>query len=148
MPERKHLVIVAGGSDKSHTFWHCARGLLNAGKQIPLFLPVGHLNHWTEAIAIVREAAPQYSPEGLLADERVCVFLDSRSEFSTDERTVTRQKALCVLANSKFAEVGGTVFKVWSLEPLSIEQVIEIRGRAYPGIPALPAEVVDSLRFP
>ena len=76
---------------------------------------------------------------------RICYYEGDVTSTRPACRTLRRVR---VLANSKFAEVGDIVLKMWSLEPLSIEQVIGIRDRAYPGSPALPAEVVDLLRLP
>ena len=154
MPERKHLVIAASGSGKTLTLWQCARGLLETRGRIPLYLPIGQLNSWAEAVAILTDAAAPYSAETVFADDRVCVFLDGWSEFATGEHAAEKQKALRalrqvrVIANGKFADVGDTVFKVWSLEPLSTAQVTETREKARPGSPALAAAVVDLLRLP
>jgi hypothetical protein len=154
MPERRHLVVATAGSGKTHTFWTCAHRLLDAGELIPLFLPIGQLNSWTDAIAVVTEAAPYHSAEAILTDERVCVFLDGWSEFATGEHIGEKQKALRalhrvrVIANGKFADVSDTPFKVWSLELLSIDQVSETREQAHPGSPVLPETVADLLRLP
>jgi hypothetical protein len=154
MPERKHLVVAAAGSGKTHTFWSCAHRLLDTGELIPLFLPIGQLNSWTDVIAVVTEAAPHHSAEAILADERVCVLLDGWAEFATGEHIGEKQKALRalhrvrVIANGKLADVGDTAFKVWSLELLSIDQASETREQAHPGSPVLPEALADLLRSP
>ena len=154
MSEPKHLVVGQPGSGKSHALWRIANQMLSAGDVIPLFLPAAQLNTWNDVAALITDVAPRLSVDAILGDQRVCVYLDGWSEFAIGEHTGEKQKAVRalrsvrVIANGKFADVGDTTFKIWTLELLSPNQVADVVGKARPGEPVLSNPVLDLLRLP
>ena len=132
MPEPKHLVIGPPGSGKSHALWRTADQLLSTGDVIPLFLPAAQLNTWNDVVSLITDVAPSLSIEAILGDQRVCICIDGWSEFAIGEHAGEKRKAVRalrsvrVIANGKFADVGDTTFKIWSLELLSPNQVADV----------------------
>ncbi|MGA8171514.1 MAG: hypothetical protein WB816_11900 [Methylocystis sp.] len=154
MSEAKHLVVGQPGSGKSHALWRTANQLLNAGEVIPLLLPAAQLNTWNDVVSLITDVAPSLSIDGILGDQRVCVCIDGWSEFAIGETAGEKRKAVRalrsvrVIANGKFADVGDTTFKIWSIELLSPNQVADVVERARPGEPVLSNPVLNLLRLP
>ena len=154
MPEPKHLVVGQPGSGKSHALWRTADQLLSAGDVIPLFLPAAQLNTWKDVVSLITDVAPSLSVDAILGDQRVCVCIDGWSEFAIGEHAGEKRKAVRalrsvrVIANGKFADVGDTTFKIWSLELLSPNQVADVMEKARLGEPVLSNPVLDLLRLP
>lgn len=152
--ELKHLVIGPPGCGKTHALWRTAEQLLTSGEVIPLFLPAAQLNTWADLVALITSVAPDISIPALLSDARVCVCIDGWSEFATGTYGGERRKALRtlhttrVLANGKFADVGDTAFRAWSLELLAPNQVMQVLKVARPGEPMPPQPVLDLLGLP
>ncbi|MGA9766730.1 MAG: hypothetical protein WBQ49_18935 [Rhodomicrobium sp.] len=154
MAERKHLIIGPPGSGKSHALWKSANQMLSAGDVIPLFLPAAQLRIWNDMASLITDLAPGVPVEAILGDRRVCVCIDGWSEFAIGKHADEKRKALRalrntrVIANGKFADVGDTNLKTWSLELLAPKDVVNVVQKARPGDPLSPGPVLDLLRLP
>jgi hypothetical protein len=151
-PEKWHLIAGAPGLGKSQVLWELARQILDEGMTVPLFLTASQLQTWAEVKSQIIGAAGQ-SAEGILTDDRVCIFIDGWSEFATGEHAVERQTALHALgsrrliANGRQTDEKNAAFRHWSLEPLSQEEVLETVARASGGS-TVSQSMADLLRLP
>lgn len=154
MEQRRHLILGPPGSGKTHALWRAANQLLHAGDVIPLFLPAGQVSRWEDLAVMIRDAAPTLSLDDVLQDPRVCLLIDGWSEFGSGEHVGEKQRAFRalrntrVIANGRVSDISDTVFKSWSLELLSPQQVADVLEAARPGEPVLPGPVLDLLRLP
>lgn len=153
-PELQHLIVGQPGAGKTHALWRTAGLLLASGKVVPLFLPAAQLSTWADLISLITDIAPDISPSTLLSDPRVCVCIDGWSEFAVGIQAGERRKALRVLhktrvlANGKFVDAGDTIFKAWSLDLLTPDQVTQVLKGTRPKEPAPSQQVLDFLRLP
>lgn len=152
--QRRHLIVGPPGSGKTHALWHAAGQLLHRGDIIPLYLPAGQIGRWDDLASIIREAAPKLPLHDVLDDPRVCFLIDGWSEFAAGEHVGEKQKTVRalrdarVIADGRAADVGDTLFKVWSLELLPPRMITDVLDAANPGAPPLPVTVLDLLRLP
>jgi pimeloyl-ACP methyl ester carboxylesterase len=152
--EPKHLVVTTPGSGKTHALWHLADRLLEGSDIVPLFLPLGGLTTWDQVKGIITDLSPDLSPDMVLRDPRVCLCIDGWSEFAAGENIGEKSKALRVLqgsrviANARYADVGDTAFKVWTLEPFPSQLVAQTVTKARPGQSEMPSDLLDLLRLP
>lgn len=152
--EPKHLVVATPGSGKTHALWHMADRLLENSDVVPLFLPLGGVTTWDQVKGIITDLSPDFSPDMVLRDPRVCLCIDGWSEFATGENIGEKSKALRVLqgsrviANARHADVGDTAFKVWTLEPFPSQLVARTVAKARPGQSDMPGDLLDLLRLP
>lgn len=154
LPEKKHLIVGQPGSGKTHALWQAANKLLAAGTIIPLYLPAGQATGWHDLEEMVTEAAPGVKLSTLFQDPRICVFVDSWSEFAGVARVGEKQRALRALRNArlvataKFADIDDGTLKQWTLDLLPPDRVARAVAAATPG-EALPSgPVADLLRLP
>lgn len=154
LPEKKHLVVGQPGSGKTHALWQAANKLLAAGTIIPLYLPAGQATGWHDLEEMVTEAAPGVKLSTLFQDPRICVFVDSWSEFAGVARVGEKQRALRALRNArlvataKFADIDDGTLKQWTLDLLPPDRVARAIAAATPGEALPPSPVADLLRLP
>ncbi|NYH24235.1 hypothetical protein [Paraburkholderia bryophila] len=157
--ELHHLIYAAPGSGKSHVLWRSAEQLLGTSHEandspIPLLLSVGGLRTAKEVLQQLSDMLPGCSPEAVLRDSRVRVFIDGWSEFATGEDGTERDILLRklvdtrVVACARAADSNNTSFRRWSLEPLSPEVVRRAANEAFPADNALNDDLADLLRIP
>ncbi|WP_131278669.1 hypothetical protein [Hylemonella gracilis] len=154
LSEKKHVIIGQPGSGKTHALWHAANKLLKAGTTVPLYLPAGQVTGWRDLEVMITEAAPGIELSALFQDPRICVFIDSWSEFSGTAQAGEKRRALRALRSSrlvvtaKFVDIDDGAFKQWSLDLLSPDQVARVFAAAAPSEPLPPSSVIDLLRLP
>lgn len=154
LPEKKHLVLGLPGSGKTHALWQAANKLLAAGTVIPLYLPAGQATGWHDLEEMVTEAAPGVRLSTLFQDPRICVFVDSWSEFAGVARVGEKRRALRALrstrlvATAKFADIDDGPLKQWTLDLLPPDRVARAVAAANPGEALQPSPVTDLLRLP
>lgn len=154
MSAQRHLIVGSPGSGKSHATWRVANEMLKTEIIVPLLLQVGQLNTWSEVTSLIADLAPHLSIDAVLGDQRVCCFIDGWSEFANRMHVGEKRKALTalrntrVIANGKFADIGDTTFKTWSLEPLAVDQVAGIMEMARSDEPPPSHSMLDLLRLP
>jgi nucleoside phosphorylase len=154
MELRRHLILGPPGSGKTHALWHAANALLKVGDIIPLYLPAGQIDRWDDLASMLRQASPMLRLDDILRDQRVCVLIDGWSEFASGEYAGEKQKTLRalqntrIIANGKASDVSDTPFKIWELEPLTLQQVADVLSAAGPAKPLLPGSLLDLLRLP
>ncbi|WNF55717.1 alpha/beta fold hydrolase [Pseudomonas sp. SG20052] len=152
--EPKHLVVATPGSGKTHALWHLADRLLEGSDIVPLFLPLGGVTTWDQVKGIITDLSPDLSPDMVVRDPRVCLCIDGWSEFAAGENIGEKSIALRVLqgsriiANARYADVGDTAFKVWTLEPFPSQLVAQTVAKARPGQSEMPSDLLDLLRLP
>lgn len=151
---RLHLVIAPPGSGKTHALWHAASDLLrDPGNLVPLYLPLGELATWSDALDLIAHAAGSIDPQALLGDARACIILDGWSEFAS-RQTAERAKALRalgqarVVADARRATEADALFDSWTLEPLPIASVREVVRIALPNVALHDAALLELLRLP
>ncbi|MEM5366450.1 hypothetical protein V4C53_10435 [Paraburkholderia azotifigens] len=158
-PEVHHLIYAPPGSGKSHVLWRSTALMLDASAVsdhalVPLLLSVGRLRTAKEVLVQLKDVLPGYSPDEVLRDSRVCVFIDGWSEFATGENSAERDVILRKLADirvvacARFADSQDSSFQCWSLEPLSPEVIRGAARSAFPKKGAINNEQVDLLRIP
>ncbi|MBS1953389.1 MAG: hypothetical protein JST89_04330 [Cyanobacteria bacterium SZAS-4] len=153
-PERMHLVVALPGSGKSHVFWNTAHTLLNEGQMIPLFLRLGQYATWESVKLAIRKAANGLVLADLLADPRICFFLDGWSEFAVDSSSLEKTTLLHelanykIIANAKSSKEGDSIFRVWELAPFSEAQVNAVLKEADPLLQNLNPELQKLLTLP
>lgn len=154
LPEKKHLIVGQPGSGKTHALWHAAKKLLAAGTIIPLYLPAGQATGWKDLEEMVTEAAPGVKLSTLFQDPRICIFVDSWSEFAGVTQTSEKRRVLRALhgarlvAAAKFADIDDSPLKQWTLDLLPPERVARALAAATPGEALPPSPVIDLLRLP
>lgn len=154
LPEKKHLIVGQPGSGKTHALWHAANELLTKGKIIPLYLPAGQATGWRDLEEMIMGAAPGIELSTLFQDPRICVFIDSWSEFAAISQAGEKRRAQCALrstrliATAKFTDIDDGAFKHWSLDLLSPDRVTRAVAEATSGEPLPPSSVIDLLRLP
>ncbi|QZI68558.1 hypothetical protein K5F93_19350 [Pseudomonas protegens] len=154
LPEKKHLIIGPPGSGKTHALWHAANKLLAAGTIIPLYLPAGQAKDWDDLEAMVMEAAPGLELSNLFQDPRICIFVDSWSEFAGAAKVGEKRQALRALrrarlvATAKFADMDDSPLKQWNLDLLPPDRVERAVAAATPDEALPPSPVIDLLRLP
>ncbi|PTV64338.1 MULTISPECIES: hypothetical protein [Pseudomonas] len=154
LPEKKHLIVGQPGSGKTHALWHAAKKLLAADTIIPLYLPAGQATGWHDLEEMVKEAAPGVKLSTLFQDPRICIFVDSWSEFAGDVKVPEKRRALRALrsarliATAKFADIEDGPLTQWTLELLPPERVARAVAAAAPGEALPPSPVIDLLRLP
>lgn len=152
--ELKHLIVGSPGSGKTHALWHTANKLLQKGDVIPIFLPVGRMTTWEQVAAIITDVFPDISVERAIRDPRVCVCIDGWSEFAVGEHITEKSKVLRVLqgsrviANARLADAEDALFKVWTLEPLAKQLVVDTVSMVYQEKHPVSAQLIDFLRQP
>jgi hypothetical protein len=92
--ELHHLLLAVPGSGKTHGLWHAAKQLLSEGGLVPIFIPVGGLATWADAVQIVADVAKGMDLAVLIRDSRVCLVLDGWSEFASKDGGEEKTKAL------------------------------------------------------
>lgn len=154
LPEKKHLIVGQPGSGKTHALWHAAKKLLAADTIIPLYLPAGQAAGWHDLEEMVREAAPGVTLSTLFQDPRICIFVDSWSEFAGDVKVAEKRRALRALrsarlvATAKFADIEDGNLKQWTIDLLPPERVATAVAAATLGEALPPSPVIDLLRLP
>lgn len=152
--EKKHLIVGQPGSGKTHALWHAANKLLTTGTIIPLYLPAGQATGWHDLEEMIAETAPGIELPTLFQDPRICVFVDSWSEFSGAAMAGEKRHALRALrsarlvATAKFADLDDGTLKHWALDTLPPERVARTVAAARPGEALPPSSVIDLLRLP
>ena len=153
-PDKKHLIVGQPGSGKTHALWHAANKLLAAGTVIPLYPPAGQASGWHDLEEMVSEAAPGVKLSTLFQDPRVCIFIDSWSEFAGATQVDEKRRALRALrsarlvATAKFTDIDDGSFKQWTLDLLPPDRVARAVSTAAPGEALPPSPVIDLLRLP
>jgi len=152
--DKKHLIVGQPGSGKTLALWHAAKSLLASSTIVPLYLPAGLVASWGEMEAMITDTIPGIDLPGLFNDPRICVFVDSWSEFASASQASEKARALRawrntrVLATAKFADVGDGAFKLWGLDLPIPEHIKRAVATSTPG-EALPSDaVLDLLRLP
>ncbi|MDP9939369.1 hypothetical protein [Ectopseudomonas alcaliphila] len=154
LPEKKHLIVGQPGSGKTHALWHAANKLLAAGTIIPLYLPAGQATCWHDLEEMVAEAAPGVKLSSLFQDPRICVFVDSWSEFAGAAQVGEKRRALRALRSArlivtaKFADIDDGMLKQWTLDLLPPDRVMRAIVAAAPGDVLPHSSVIDLLRLP
>lgn len=154
LPEKKHLIVGPPGSGKSHALWHAANKLLASCTIIPLYFPAGQATCWHDLEEMVTEAAPGVKLSTLFQDPRICIFVDSWSEFAGAAKVAEKRRALRALrsarlvATAKFADIDDSTLKQWSLDLLPPDRVARAVAAATPGEALPPSPVIDLLRLP
>ena len=154
LPEKKHLIVGQPGSGKTHALWHAANKLLAAGTIIPLYLPAGQATGWHDLEEMVTEAAPGVKLSTLFQDPRICIFVDSWSEFAGTTKVGEKRRALRALrsarlvATAKFADMDDSTLKQWNLDLLPPDRVERAVAAATPDEALPPSPVIDLLRLP
>jgi hypothetical protein len=154
LPEKRHLIVGKPGSGKTHALWHTANKLLAAGKTIPLYLPAGQATGWNDLEEMVSEAAPGVKLSTLFKDPRICIFVDSWSEFAGASKVDEKRRALRALrsarlvATAKFADIDDGPLKQWTLDLLPPDRVERAVAAATPAEALPPSPVIDLLRLP
>lgn len=154
LPEKKHLIVGQPGSGKTHALWHAANKLLAAGTIIPLYLPAGQATGWNDLEEMVTEAAPGVKLSTLFQDPRICIFVDSWSEFAGAAKVGEKRRALRALrsarlvATAKFADMDDGTLKQWTLDLLPPDRVERAVAAATPDEALPPSPVIDLLRLP
>ncbi len=154
LPEKKHLVVGPPGSGKTHALWQAANKMLAAGTIIPLYLPAGQATGWHDLEEMVTEAAPGVKLSTLFQDPRICVFVDSWSEFAGVARVGEKQRALRALRNArivataKFADIDDGPLKQWTLDLLPPDRVARAVAAAAPGEVLPTGPLAELLRLP
>jgi len=152
--EKKHLIVGQPGSGKTHALWHTANKLLETGKIVPLYLPAAHATGWNELEEMIKDTAPDVDLTQLFRDPRVCVLVDSWSEFAGTAKAGEKKRALRALrhsrliATAKFADIDDNAFKHWTLDLLPPAQVERAVTAATPGEAPPSSAVIDLLRLP
>jgi len=154
LSEKKHLIVGKPGSGKTHALWHAANGLLKTGTIIPLYLPAGQATGWHDLEEMITETAPGIELSTLFQDPRICVFVDSWSEFAGAMQVGEKRRALRALrstrlvATAKFADIDDGALKHWTLDLLPPARVVRTVAAATPGEALPPSSVIDLLRLP
>ncbi|VVP18183.1 hypothetical protein PS896_03694 [Pseudomonas fluorescens] len=154
LPEKRHLIIGQPGSGKTHALWHTANKLLATGTTIPLYLPAGQATSWDDLEEMITEAAPGVKVPTLFQDPRICIFVDSWSEFAGASKVGEKRRALRALrsarlvATAKFADMDDGPLKQWTLDLLPPDQVERAVTAAAPAEAPPPSPVIDLLRLP
>ncbi|MHA3027774.1 hypothetical protein [Chromohalobacter israelensis] len=152
--EKKHLIVSQPGSGKTHALWNSAKELLAAGTIIPLYLPAGQATSWRDLEEMITEAAPGVALTTLFQDPRICVFVDSWSDFAGAAQAGEKRRALRALrrsrlvATAKLADIDDGALKHWALDLLPPDRVARAVAAATPGETAPPSSVIDLLRLP
>jgi len=152
--EKKHLIVSQPGSGKTHALWRSAKELLAAGTFIPLYLPAGQATSWRDLEEMITEAVPGVSLTALFQDSRICVFIDSWSDFAGAAQAGEKRRALRALrsarlvATAKLADIDDGALKHWALDLLPPDRVIRAVAAATPGETLPPSSVIDLLRLP
>lgn len=152
--EKKHLIVGQPGSGKTHALWHAAKKLLAAGTIVPLYLPAAQATGWHDLEEMITDAVPGVKLSTLFQDPRICVFVDSWSEFACTAQVGEKQRALRALrsarliATAKFSDIDDGPFKKWTLDLLSPDRVALAVAAATPGEALPPSSVLDLLRLP
>lgn len=153
-PEKKHLIVGQPGSGKTHALWHTANKLLEIGEIVPLYLPAAHATGWSELEEMIKDAAPDVDLTQLFKDPRICVFVDSWSEFAGTAKAGEKKRALRslrhsrLIATAKFVDIDDNVLKHWALDLLPPDQVERAVTAATPGETPPSSAVIDLLRLP
>lgn len=154
LPEKKHLIVGQPGSGKTHALWNTANKLLEIGEIVPLYLPAAHATSWSELEGMIKDAAPDVDLTHLFKDPRVCIFVDSWSEFAGTAKAGEKKRALRTLrhtrliATAKFADIDDNVLKHWALDLLPPDQVERAVTAATLGETPPSSGVIDLLRLP
>jgi hypothetical protein len=152
--DRRHLITAVPGSGKSFVLRQLADELLTHSDLVPIFLPIGALDTWQQVLTILSDIVPSCNPEGVMRDPRVCLLLDGWSEFATGVHLAERSKAIRVLdgarviASGRQSDERSSYFKVWALEKLPSDSVLQAIKQARPDGPTLGPELLDLLRLP
>ncbi len=149
-----HLLVAPPGSGKTHALWHAAHEMLNNGGLIPLFIPLGGLATWDDAIQTLADIFSEADATEIFRDARICVILDGWSEFASGEGTNERVRAMRILnhtrviANARRGAIADTIFRVWELDPVPLSTVRGTIKEALPGAPLPDTALLKLLRLP
>jgi nucleoside phosphorylase len=149
----RHLIVAPPGSGKTHALWHGARALAATGPAIPLYIHAGAAGTWNELEQHLARVC-QIDVGTLLRDPRVCVLLDGWSEFGSDNRAQEHsnaQRALLdarVIANGRRGASLDPRFRVWDLQPLAANDVVNALRVGLPGRPPPGSQLAELLRLP
>jgi len=152
--QRHHILVAPPGSGKTHTLWRNACDLFASGKLIPIYLPVGIAQTWTQVLAMVADAPQRLDPGDVLRDSRVCVILDGWTEFSARADTLDSAAALRTLHSARVVASGrkcpdqAAAFNIWSLDPLPTSAVAAAIRTALPNPPQIEPGLAEFLRLP
>lgn len=152
--EKKHLIVSQPGSGKTHALWNAAKELLAAGTVIPLYLPAGLTTSWCDLEEMITEAAPGVALTTLFQDSRICVFIDSWSDFAGAAQAGEKRRALRALrstrlvATAKLTDIDDSALKHWTLDLIPPDQVARSVAAATLGETLPPSSVIDLLRLP
>jgi len=149
-----HLIVAPPGSGKSHALWHVANQMLQSGNLIPLYIPSGELESWSDIIELFRDFRETTDALTLFSDPRICVIFDGWSEFAhgrgANERAKVRRaiNRTRVIASARHGGDASIFFHVWNLEPLPISTVRRTIKTAHPSIPFPDPSFLEFLRLP
>ena len=152
--ELHHLVFAPPGSGKTHALWHVANQMLKSGDLIPLYLPLGELESWTDISQALKNVCDGTDVVALFSDPRICVVLDGWSEFANgrgaNERATVRRLAsrTRVLASARRGADSDSFFRFWNLEPLPISAVRRAIKTAHPSVSFSDPPFLEFLRLP
>ena len=150
--EHKHnLFFAPPGSGKTYSLWQAANDLLETENIIPIFLPIGGLNTWDEALSILTNMHPKLDVNSVMNNPNVCLLLDGWSEFAIGQSTSEHLKAIRslgdinVIANTRYVEACDGNFHVWELEPIDKPTILKVLKQS--NINA-PDSILDLLNLP
>jgi hypothetical protein len=152
--ELHHLLLAPPGSGKTHALWHVAREMLAGGGLVPIFIPLGGLATWDDAVRAVADLGNGVDVTALFRDTRVCAILDGWSEFALgcgiDERTRAMRvlSRTRVIANGRLGMASDTPFRIWRLDPPSATSVRQAIRTAHPQLPPPVPALIELLRLP
>lgn len=152
--ERHHLLVAPPGSGKTHALWRSARDLLASEQLIPIYLPVGIAQTWTQVLEMVAGAPQGLDPGQVLVDSRICVILDGWTEFASQADARDSAAALRALNLTQVVASGRkcpeqiTGFNIWSLDPLPTSAVTAAIRTSFPNPPQIDPALAELLRLP
>lgn len=150
---RHQFVAAPPGSGKTHALWRLGQQMLAAGEQIPLYIPIGLLRTWKDALDVL--AGPTgIDPRVVLRNARVCLMLDGWAEFQAQASAADNASALrdCyavrVIATGRRDPDYKADFAMWFLEPLPVSVVTAAIRTATPNPAPIDPVLGELLRLP
>jgi hypothetical protein len=120
-PDKRHLILAPPGAGKTHALWRAANTLRSETDVVPIFLRIGGIERWSEALKFVGDVSGLAAPQ-LLTDERVCLLLDGWSEFAPigEEHAVAMRSLhqTRIIATARRDADADARFSTWTLDPL------------------------------